>query len=1010
MYARLTKHLANLSFAKKINLLTLPGLAIILAFAFLLIWQNFEKISDANVATKDARIATVLDNVAHNFAVERGITAGYLGSRGEKGLAKLKEQRLRADEAREGFEALYNELYATSSGKVQASMDLVKSSLEAVPAVRLKVNNLSSASGAFQAYSEINKNAINLIELVSIELRNPELIREMNALINVLWLKERAGQERGLLNGVFAKGSFTSEQATRSYAYESEQSARIDSLIRTLPELFQTQLEAINSSQAASRVKTYRVEFRQAVNQGGSPTISPGEWFSQSTSRIKDIKALSTLLISDIQEKTTRQYAVAMTTLVLELFITLLIIAAIFATSALIKKQLSQSILSLTKGFTYIRENTDFSYRIETDSEDELGKASQSFNRLMEQLDRVIVQVNQSLSAMARGDFSNKIDISLEGDLLTLKNGVNQSIDKVQFTMSELEGVMSALEQGNFEARMSNEIEGQFREKVDTAMKTLDEAMNEVSQVVVSMSQGDFTSRVNLPLNGSLDTLKENINSSATIVEGAISEISTVISTQSEGDFGVRVTGEYSGQLAVLKQTINQSITGIDDAVSDINKVFEGLARGEFYLRINSDLKGDLNKMKQGINSTLDKVSQAINEILEVTKGQSLGLLDKEVTGDYLGQLDDLKQSANNAGATIRSVVDAISSSMTMMNNGDFSSRIEAQMGGRYSELKSDFNMSMDALSEVISEIKNVSSAQSEGDLSLRIRDGYKGELKDIGESINASLDRVSSIVAQIKSSGMNTLSMAQEQSRAANSISKRTESQACSLEQIAATTEELASSVQQTSKELEGMGAQVTKVKGASHSCQESIALTVSKMDAIRESSTNMETFTNLIDEISFQTNLLALNAAVESARAGEHGRGFGVVAAEVRNLAQRSAQAAKEIKTLITENISIVDEGFEAINSSSNQIKAISVAIDESDQLIRNINNAGAEQARGLGELNSAITQLDSDTQQNSALVDNTSVSARSVEQQVFQVNESLNFFNAANQASPLPEEQSG
>ena len=1007
MFEKLMEYLANASFAKKINLITLPALITITAFALILISNNISDLKDANLGIKDAHIVTVMDNLAHNYAVERGLTAGYLGSKGTTGYDKLKDQRALADKATQQFNSLYENIYETSSKAVQNTLDDINRILKKIPSVREKVNRLSPNSQAFQTYSELNKYAINSIELVSVELKNAELVKELNALINVLWLKERAGQERGLLNGIFARSGYTSQQVNRAIRYESEQQSRSETLSRILPIEFIALSDKINQSEAAKQVQSYRQDFKTAVNQASMINAKSADWFPLATSRIKDIKNLSNALIADIQAKTNRQQNSAITALVAEITVLLILYAGILFTGTTIKNQLRMNISKMSLGFEHIRKHKDFSYRLDIQSEDELGQSAIVFDALMEQLESVISQVNDSLSSMARGNFENKITLELQGDLLTLKSSVNQSIDKVRFTMFELEAVMNALEQGNFEARMSEEIEGQFRDKVDTAMMTLDKAMNEVSSVVVSMSEGNFSNRVTLPLNGTLNSLKNSINSSASIVEGAVQEISSVLSTQSEGDFSVRVVGQYQGQLDILKQTINKSVASIDSAVSAINHVFKSLAKGDFTTRVNTELMGDLNTMKQGINFTLDQVSEAITEILSVTEDQAKGILDKQVEGEFEGQLKALKQSVNHAGSTIQNVVDTIAMSMTKLNKGDFSSQIDQKMEGSFNDLKSDFNTSMKSLGEVIREIKNVSAAQSEGDLSLRIKDGYMGDLKDIAFSINSSLDRVSTIVDQIKSSGDSTLVLARKQASSSDSISRRTESQASSLQQIAATMEELTTSVQQNSQEVTSAESQVDKIKDASLTCQDSIRITVEKMDSIRKSSASMETFTNLIDEISFQTNLLALNAAVEAARAGTHGKGFAVVAAEVRNLAQRSAQAAKEIKALIADNDRIVDQGYEAIRESSDQIHDISSAIKQTGELVKNINLASMEQARGLQEVNAAITQLDSDTQHNTTMLENTSMAAKSVEEQAFEVNKSLSFFTAANQTTQINEQ---
>ena len=149
------------------------------------------------------------------------------------------------------------------------------------------------------------------------------------------------------------------------------------------------------------------------------------------------------------------------------------------------------------------------------------------------------------------------------------------------------------------------------------------------------------------------------------------------------------------------------------------------------------------------------------------------------------------------------------------------------------------------------------------------------------------------------------------------------------------------------------------------------------------------------VIDGIAFQTNILALNAAVEAARAGEQGRGFAVVAAEVRSLAQRSAQAAKEIKGLITDSVEKVGEGTQLVDQAGQTMQEIVTSVKRVTDIIAEITAASQEQTSGIEQVNQAILQMDESTQQNATLVEEASAAARSLEQQAVQLVETVAAF---------------
>jgi methyl-accepting chemotaxis protein len=271
----------------------------------------------------------------------------------------------------------------------------------------------------------------------------------------------------------------------------------------------------------------------------------------------------------------------------------------------------------------------------------------------------------------------------------------------------------------------------------------------------------------------------------------------------------------------------------------------------------------------------------------------------------------------------------------------------------------------------------------------------FSGDYQQIKDDYNAAVGQLRQTVAAIASATMEIAKAAASIGASASDLSQRTEEQAASLEQTSSAMKQVADAVRQNSESAYQADSLTRATRDVAEKGSAVVAQAVVAMSRIEESSRSIGDIIAVIDEIARQTNLLALNAAVEAARAGDAGRGFAVVASEVRMLAQRSAQAAKDVKTLITGSVGHVQEGVDLVNKSGESLGEIGEFVSRVANIAEAMASSSKEQAGCLGEIETALSRIDEMTQQNAVLVEENAATVALLEQQASTMDQRVRFF---------------
>jgi methyl-accepting chemotaxis protein len=369
--------------------------------------------------------------------------------------------------------------------------------------------------------------------------------------------------------------------------------------------------------------------------------------------------------------------------------------------------------------------------------------------------------------------------------------------------------------------------------------------------------------------------------------------------------------------------------------------------------------------------------------------------------GDYLGFVIELKDMTSDL--KFESEIQALIQSS---KEGDLDRRIDlAGQSGFLEKFGIGLNTRNQIWHQMIEELDKAFQELSKGNMTVSVHPTYdSGKWKTIGDNANNAVDKIRDTLGKAYETIQNIILGSSHILTGAESLARRSEQQASTLEETAASMEELSSTVKHNAENSQQVSQLAHAAKGKAEKGGEIVGHAIEAISHIEESSSKMTEIISVIEEIAFQTNLLALNAAVEAARAGEAGKGFAVVADEVRSLAQRSAQASKQIKTLILDSNQQVKDGVSLVHQTGSTLKEIVDSIKQVADLITEIANASREQSYGVEQINVAVNQLDEVTQKNASMAQESTVTAQALSDQSQNLLHLMDFFSLGEKTNDL------
>ncbi|NQZ33090.1 MAG: HAMP domain-containing protein [Oceanospirillaceae bacterium] len=470
----------------------------------------------------------------------------------------------------------------------------------------------------------------------------------------------------------------------------------------------------------------------------------------------------------------------------------------------------------------------------------------------------------------------------------------------------------------------------------------------------------------------------------------------SLLNIANTGKLGDRIEGMPNNEIGQVGDSINQLLSVQKSTLQEVTKVVTALADGNFNARIETRAQGDFADLKKAVNRSCDNIEKGMNSILQV--------LDSLQQGDFKNSADltglegsflTSAQSANNTMKLLDAAITNISSVMSSATKGDFSQRVSVEVSGDLDQLKLNINLSMQTIEAAVIEIVRVSTEMSQGQLKQVISNDFEGQLALILNAISTTLDNLQQTVGNVHNMADKVQNGARDIAVRGKTLDKQIANQVSALSSTADTMQLLTLRVEENVQSAQHAKKIVTNSLKQATEGLNIVESAINSMLIMKKSSDKISEIINVINNISFQTSILALNATVEAARAQDGGKGFAVVAKEVGILANKTSQAAKDVKHLITDSSLKILSSSQLVKNTGTSLDNIYTALKEANNAVTDISDASTEQFDKIRSVQLSISQLEKLSNQNASLVNETAHSSAQLDDKALQLTQLMEYF---------------